>query len=407
MIHIAAGPWVAVAVAVLFTALLAPATATAAAPRPDPRGSAAIVIDADSGETLLAERADERHPIASATKLMTALLTLEGTNLSDEFRAARYSALPAESRINLRPGERMRVRDLLVALLLESANDASVTLAERIAGSRAAFVERMNSRARELRLRSTRYANPVGLDDRANYSSARDLAALARRLMGDARFRRIVDRPTAELRSGARPRTVSNRNRLVAAHPFVTGVKTGHTIRARYVLVGSASGGGARVISVVLGEPSEAARDADSLALLRWGLGQFRRVGVVERGRTFARADVRYFDGRRVPLAAGRSIDVTLRRGERAVTRLDAPRELTGPLPRGRRVGTVLVRLRGRTVASAPLVTAAAVPEAGFLRRLFTGVSLAFALGALVLGAGGLTVLAARRARGRRRRVIA
>lgn len=369
---------------------------------PDPGGSGAIVVDAATGEVLLDENPDEPRAIASATKLMTALLTLERAQLGETYAAVPYQALPAESRIGLRTGERMRVRDLLVALLLESANDASVTLAERIAGSRRAFVRLMNQRARELGLRSTSYANPIGLDDPDNRSSARDLATLARRLLRDRRFARIVDRTSAELRSGSRPRVVINRNRLVRGHAFVDGVKTGHTRQAGYVLVGSASRKGARVVSVVLGEPSEAARDADSLALLRWGLGRFRRVRALDEGRSAARARVDGFDGRGVGLAPARSVSLTVRRGRRPSTRVDAPEELSGPMPAGRRVGEATVYYEGRAVRTVPLVTTAAVPEAGLLHRLDSG--LPFAVGALVLLVVGIGVLAIGRRRGRRGR---
>ena len=148
----------------------------------------------------------------------------------------------------------------------------------------------MNRRADQFGLADTSYANPIGLDAPGGYSSARDLAALASRLMRNRRFARIVDTPVARLASGARPRVVENRNLLIAGNPFVTGVKTGHTMRAGYVLVGAAgTRRSGRVVSVVLGEPSEAARDEDTLALLRWGLTRFRRVEPLRRGRTSPR----------------------------------------------------------------------------------------------------------------------
>ncbi|MFL5894443.1 MAG: D-alanyl-D-alanine carboxypeptidase family protein, partial [Thermoleophilaceae bacterium] len=255
------------------------AAAEARAPRPSvASASAAIVVDARSGAVLLQKHPDARRPIASTTKLMTALLVLERDRLDQVFTAPPYNALPAESKINLRTGERMKVRDLLTGLLLESANDAAVDLAVGTAGSRDAFVAAMNRRARSLGLRNTHYANPVGLDARGNYSSARDLAALARRLMQNRTFARIVDRPSARLLSGSHPRVVRNRNLLVGRYRFIDGVKTGHTLGAHYVLVGAAHGHGGKVVSVVLGEPGENARDADTLALLRWGVDQFRTV---------------------------------------------------------------------------------------------------------------------------------
>ena len=204
--------------------------------------ASAIVVDGRNGEVMFEKRADDRRSIASTTKLMTALLALERARPNEVFTAPRYDALPIESQINLRTGERMKVKDLLKALLLESANDAAATLARNISGSQEAFVAAMNERAEELGLEDTSYANPIGLDDPGNYSSARDLAALARLLLSRPRFARIADTPVAELESGAVPRVIDNRNRLVSSTPWVSGVKTGYTGSAGYVLVGSATG---------------------------------------------------------------------------------------------------------------------------------------------------------------------
>jgi serine-type D-Ala-D-Ala carboxypeptidase (penicillin-binding protein 5/6) len=359
-------------------------------PPPVPRSDAAIVVDGRDGDVMFAKNADERHPIASATKLMTALLTLEGSRPREVFTAADYVAAPVESQIGLRPGERMTVRDLFVALLLESANDAAVTLAEGVSGSVDAFVADMNERAAELGLEDTSYANPIGFDDPLNYSTASDLAVLARELLRWPRFARVVDMPEARLESGARPRTIDNRNMLVASHPFVTGVKTGHTLGAGYVLIGSARGrGGARVIAVVLGEPSEAARDADTLKLLRWGIGRFQRVRVLDDRRTMARADIEYRD-ERAALVPARDAVVTLRDGERVRRRIRAPEELEGPLPAGSRVGSVTVFVDGERVRRVALLTAADVPDAGTVSVLISvlGVPLTVLLViAIVLGA--------------------
>jgi serine-type D-Ala-D-Ala carboxypeptidase (penicillin-binding protein 5/6) len=376
-------------------ALIAAAPPTASAQRPPDVSSAAaaIVVDGRNGEVMFSKRPDQRRAIASTTKLMTALLALERAKASDVFTAPAYNAAPAESRINLRTGEEMRVRDLLEALLLESANDAAAAIAENVSGSRAAFVADMNTRAAELGLEDTSYANPIGLDDPGNYSSARDLADLTRRLLRRPRFARIVDLPVAELESGAVPRVIDNRNNLVVSTPWVTGVKTGHTLGAGYVLVGSARGrGGAKVISVVLGEPSEAARDANTLELLGWGLRQFRRVQVLRPERALARAEIRYYDGEEARLVPRRGAAVTIRRGERIGRRVRAAVELEGPLPAGERAGAVTVTVNGRPVRRVALVTAAEVPEAGILRVLTSvlGVPLTLLLAVAILSAAVL-----------------
>jgi serine-type D-Ala-D-Ala carboxypeptidase (penicillin-binding protein 5/6) len=386
-----------VAAAVLFGA--APGSAAAADPPPRvPTAQAAIVVDRVDGTVMFAKRPDAERAIASTTKLMTALLSLEEARPRDVFTAPGYAAMPAESRINLRAGERMTVQDLLEALLLESANDAAVDLAENIAGSREAFVDRMNVRASELGLDHTSYANPIGLDDPGNYSSARDLATLARTLLARRRFARIVDSPEATLESGSHVRVVQNRNDLVAAYQWVNGVKTGYTTNARNVLVGSAARGPrARVISVVLGEPTEAARDADTLTLLRWGLERFRRVRVVPPGRTFARADVKYRDERARLVARGGAV-VTVRDGQRLRRRVNAPDELEGPVAKGERVGSVTVLVDGRRVRRVPLVTAEDAPGAGTLRVLLSdlGVPLTLLIVLAILVAAVLAMLRVR-----------
>jgi serine-type D-Ala-D-Ala carboxypeptidase (penicillin-binding protein 5/6) len=360
-------------IATVLLALAATAAPAQAADRPPPlpNAQAAIVIDGRDGELMFAKRADSRRQIASTTKLMTALLTLERTRPRQVIRAADYDAAPVESQIGLRAGERMRVADLLEALLIESANDAAVTLAEGISGSTDAFVADMNARAAELGLTDTSFANPIGLDDPANYSTARDLAALAFVLMQRPRFARVVDEPVVELESGARPRVLDNRNALIASYPFVDGVKTGHTTQAGYVLIGSArSRNGGRVISVVMGEPSEAARDADTLKLLRWGLGQFQRVRVLDSRRPLARADIEYFEDEQAALVPQRGVVLTLRNGQEVRRRVRAPEELSGPLPARDRVGSATVTVDGERVRRVALVTAAEVPEAGTLRVL-------------------------------------
>jgi serine-type D-Ala-D-Ala carboxypeptidase (penicillin-binding protein 5/6) len=396
----------ALALAVL-AALATGLPAPAAAQRPPDVGSAAaaIVVDGRNGEVMFAKRPDERRAIASTTKLMTALLALEGARPRQVFTAPGYDAQPAESRINLRTGERMAVQDLLEALLLESANDAAAAIAENLSGSREAFVAEMNTRAQELGLENTSYANPIGLDDPANYSTARDLATLTRVLLDRPRFARVVDMPVAELESGAVPRVIDNRNALIATTPWVTGVKTGYTTNAGNVLVGSAKGrGDAEVISVVLGEPSEAARDADTLALLTWGLKQFRRVRVLDPQRALARANIRYYEEDQARLVPRRGAAVTIRKGEQVRHRVRARDELEGPLPAGSRAGVVTVLVDGERVRRVALVTAAEVPEAGTLRVLTSvlGVPLTLLLLLAILLAAPVAVLLAR---GRRRSV--
>jgi len=392
----------AVLVALVALALAPLAPARAADPKPNLDAAAsAILIDARDGSVLLSKRPEAERSMASTTKLMTALLTLERTKPDQVFTASKYRAAPIESKISLRPGERMRVSDLFEGLMLESANDAAVTLAEGIAGSRPAFVRDMNERAAALGLRNTRYSNPIGLDEGENHSSARDLALLARRLMRDPRFAAVVRQPSAVLESGARRRVVNNRNDLVGRYPYVKGVKTGRTREAGYVLVGAASNAaGARVISVVMGTPSESARDATSLALLQYGLKQFQRRKVLDADTPVASAKVEYRD-ERTQLVPRSDLLVLARRGEKVRTRVDAPDEL-GETPAGRRVGTIAVLREGKVIDRVPLVTAAEVPGAGPLRRLVDALGGVVPL-VLILVLVSVIVMVAVRQRSRRK----
>jgi D-alanyl-D-alanine carboxypeptidase (penicillin-binding protein 5/6) len=384
----------------------APGSALAQGSAPPPVAApSAIVIDARTGEKLYGVNPDDERAIASTTKLMTARLTLERAKPSDVFAMPPYPISPAESQLGLRTGERMTVHDLLRAMMLPSANDAAYDLAVNIGGSKDAFVRLMNQRARALGLDHTHYSTPVGLDDPGNYSSARDLATLARRDLRNPTFARVVAMKSAALESGAVPRTVVNRNSLVLRYPYVDGIKTGHTLQAGYVLVGTAHRDGARVISAVLGTTSEAARDADSIALLNWGLAQFHHVKPVVTDKPYASADVKYHDGDQVGLVAAHGVRLVTRRGERVERRLDAPAELEGPLAEGSHVGQLEVVYRDRVVRRVPLVTASPVRGAGLVRKAASSIGGPGAAVALlaVLGAAALLALRVRALRGTKR----
>ena len=387
--------------------LIPAARPAAAAGPPAVRAPAAILVEPATGDVVFAHNARAERPVASTTKLMTALVTLERARLGRVLTTVRYRAAPAESVIGLRAGERMSVADLMRGMLLASANDAAATLAARIGGSQAGFVRLMNRRARALGLRDTHYANPIGLDEAGNHSSAEDLVKLTLILRRNAFFRAVTNLPSATLHTGARERTIVNRNVLVRTVPVVNGVKTGHTATAGYVLVGSATRRGVTVVSAVLGDDSESARDADSLALLHYGLSRYRRATAVRRGAAYATARLRFRDGR-VAFVATHTVRRTVRRGERVTTRVvGAPSEVEGPLPAGARVGTIELRLRGRTIDRVALVTARAVPGATVTERLGGAIGrtlLVVLVAAVALGSLQLVLLRRRTVRRRRGR---
>jgi D-alanyl-D-alanine carboxypeptidase (penicillin-binding protein 5/6) len=391
--------------AVLFAAPAAraadPATRTCPATITAP---SAIVIEVSTGSIACARDAESRRPIASTTKLMTALLTLERAKLGATFRASSYRPAAGESVIGLVPGERMKVRDLLKGLLAQSGNDAAMALASGVAGSEHAFVRLMNQRAKQLGLANTHYENPIGLDDPANYSSAHDLVRLALVLRTNAFFRSVVDSPRVTLQSGNHPRTFKNRNTLVDTISWVNGVKTGHTRRAGYVLVGSARRHGVQVVSAVLGTNGYAQRDGQSLTLLRTGLAAFQNVTAVRAGQHVpgvGRVPIKYRPGAGLALVAGRDVHTIIPRKRRDLIVLQAlkmPTEVNGPVRRGQVLGSFLVLRSGKRIATVPLVAAEPVPAASFGQRTkawFTR-PLAVVLAFAVLGG---TVLLARRRR--------
>ncbi len=387
------------------TLLCATAGPASAADPPDVSAPSAIVVEISTGDVAFERRADARRPIASVTKLMTALLTLEGRRLSDTVTATRYAASAIESQIRLTAGEELTVADMLRGLLLASANDAAAALAADVGGSRPAFVRAMNRRARELGLRNTRFVDPIGIGA-GNRSSARDLVGLALQLRRFSFARRTVDRAGATLESGNRTRTISNRNTLVRAVPWMSGVKTGHTARAGYVLVGSATRRGITLVSVVLGTPSEAARNADTLALLRYGFSQYSRRLAVRRGTVLARAPIDFRRGAELDLVAERTVRRVVRRGQRLGIRVtSAAREVSGPIRKGQRLGSADVLVGAERVGTVALVAAGPVPAASTAQKTKDYITrpLGFVL-ALIAVSGSVGLVARRRSFGNRRR---
>lgn len=393
--------------ALLLVIGLCAAAATAAsaqiAPPPPLSAPAAAVLESSTGTALFGRAAGQRRLIASTTKIMTALVAVSSAPLDRVCTAPPYAAGPLEVVIHLRPGERMRLRDLLRATMLPSANDAAATVAVCVGGSRAAFVARMNARARQLGLRNTHFATPVGLDEPGNYSTAFDLARLAIAARQNAFLRQTMDLRRAVLRSGDHLRVVVNRNGLVQDVPWVDGVKTGHTNAAGYILAASGTQDGETFVATVLGDPSEGASDADALALLKWAFASFRVAAPVTRGAVYARPAVKLRPDQHVDVVAVRSVRDVLARDARVRLVVDVPRQLAGPIPARAVVGSLTVRANGRAIARVPLVTRSAVPQVGLLERIGRGLDGPGSLIAIVALLGGVAVVLAR-GRGVRRR---
>ncbi len=381
-------------------ALVPSAGLAAQAPRLSAR--TAVLIEPTTGQVLFGRRAGTESAIASATKLMTALLTLEHVHrLGTVFTQNSYYPAATDSQIGLVPGERMTVHDLLLAMMLPSADDAAEDLAYNLGhDSVARFVAMMNARARELGLQHTHYSTPSGLDTPGNYSTAADLVKLAAYDLTHSRyFAWIVGRPGAVLRSGSYVRHVINRNDLVGRVPWIDGVKTGHTAAAGYVLVASGQRTGMRLISAVLGTPSAQARDADTLALLDFGFANFGLQAPVHAGQVLARPAVRDQPGRRAVVVAAAGYVGVLPRGASVSVRVQMTRQLAGPLRGGTRVGTAMVIAQGHPVDRVPLVLARALPAVSGLSIAGRHVSEAVLGLIIAAGVGAVVLLVARRRR--------
>ncbi len=389
---------VALLAALLATALYLPGAATAA-PAPQVEARAWTLIDASSGDVLASHAAAEQLPIASTTKLMTAYVAMQELPLNRLVRAAPYRSIYGESLLGLRAGQRISVRDLLYGLILRSGNDAAHDLALAAAGSLPRFVAQMNRRAAALGLADTHYANPVGLDQRGNFSSARDLATLTRRLLRIPAFAKIADSRSAVLRSLEPPRRIATINELLLMAPWVTGVKTGHTFDAAYVLVGSGRRKGVELISVAVGAPSDEARYRDNLELLEYGFRQYRRRLPIQAGQDLADPDIRYSGGE-LPLRAARRVAIGLREGQRLSVGVRAPREVEGPIRRGAVLGRATVFVDGRPAATVPLRAGRAIPTASSfdrIRSLLGNNPIPIVLAVFVILIGGVALYRRRR----------
>jgi D-alanyl-D-alanine carboxypeptidase (penicillin-binding protein 5/6) len=354
-------------------ALVSVPSATAAVPAPPKVPvTAALVSVLGTGQRLYALNPQRQLPIASATKLMTALQTLKRARLNEVFKDPNWHPAAADSQIGLLPGEPMNVHDLMVAMLVPSADDAAEDLAYNVGGrSIPHFLAMMNQGARALGLTHTHYTTPIGLDTPGNYSSASDLVKLAAYLLKRYPFfAHVVGLAHAVLKSGYHPRAVVSRNTLLGRVPWIHGVKTGHTQDAGYVLVADGTRHGMTLLSAVLGTPSEAARNSSTLALLDWGFAHFRMAKPIKAGAVVARPSYNGEASSRVNVLATKTVAWVVPKTRHLQVRQSLRHNLNGPLARGARVGTATVLDGTKTIAEVPLVLARAIPGLSWPTRV-------------------------------------
>ena len=376
------------------------------APGPHVLAKSWAVVDGRTGEVLPSHAGNERRLIASTTKLMTAYVAMKDLPLKKIVHAQPFEYEYGDSVMGLRPGQRISVHDLLRGLIMLSAGDAAHTLAIESAGTVKKFVGQMNRYAAALGLTNTHYENPIGLNSPRNYSSALDLATLTEELLRIPAFAKIADAREATLRSMRPVEHIHSINELLEMAPWVTGVKTGHTWKAGYVMVGSGEKKGIKLIAVDIDAPTDETRFSDAFELLKWGFGQYHRGKAIHAGEEFASPAIKYSGGE-LPLLAAHSLTVRLRRGQKAEVTVDAPGKVTGPIRRGAHLGTATVTVDGLRAGTVPLVAGRHIPAASAFdkARGFAGehtVTLAVAACAILIAAMLLGAVLRRIRRGKR-----
>lgn len=327
----------------------------------------ALLMDFDTGEVLFESDADTKRYPASTTKILTALLLIENAQPDDLITCTDPAVVKIEpSSLNIKPGERFRAEQLLYGFLLRSANDGGVVIAEHVAGSVASFAQKMNARAAELGATNSHFANPHGLHDPNHYTTARDLALIARAALQNPRFAAAVGTPKRTI-----ARSINFQDVVVASKAKkgfydvvagADGVKTGFTKAARHCFVGSATRGGRRLISVVLYAPSSAV--TDSVPLIEWGFARFGSKTVAIEGQRTAWVPARLGAESRVPATVAQTLHIPQDRLrplpiETKVT----PTHNTAPIHQGQEVGTLTVLRGGKPLAQVPLLATRDVPR--------------------------------------------
>ena len=359
---------------------IAAAFAAGAAAAPPPVSAPAfILVNPRSEEVLLERAADRRLPMASTTKIMTAIVTLERTKLTDTVVVRRSAVAAGGSTSHLVPGERIAVRTLLTGLMIASGNDASIALATHVGrGSEARFVGYMNAEARQMGLTNTRFANPHGLDQKGHYSSVRDLVTLGERGLQYPLLRQVVGRRVAIIPgpNGRGTRRLESENDLLAIDPEADGIKTGHTDGAGYAVVAHARrrSNGVELYAALIGEPSRSQRARDAKRLLDWGFAQYVRLEPLQAGQVVLRIPVRDRPGVTAAVTVDRPLAVTIRLGRKLRRRIVAPAELVGPVAAGEAVGEVAITEGPRVIGTRKLVLAESVDGPSVAERIRSGI---------------------------------
>ncbi|NRP58215.1 D-alanyl-D-alanine carboxypeptidase DacC precursor [Marinobacterium sp. xm-a-127] len=351
-------------------------------PPPQLAATAYVLMDASTGDIIAESGADGQFAPASLTKMMTSYIVehevSEGNISFNDLVPISVKAWKTEgSRMFVREGTQVRLEDLLRGVIIQSGNDASVALAEYVAGSEEAFADLMNQHAERLGLTNTHFKNATGLPAEGHYSSPRDLALIGRALIQDFPEQYAIYKEKYFTYNDIKQ---PNRNRLLWRDPTVDGIKTGHTEEAGYCLVSSAVRDDMRLISVVLGTTSDQARAQESQKLLAYGFRFFRNYPLYKAGQELNKPKVWKGMTDSVSLGLGGDLSLTIPRGSenQLAATLDLPEVIEAPLAAGEVVGHLLVTLEGEEVAREPLLALQSVEEAGFVKAIWHSIVLFF-----------------------------
>ena len=348
--------WIAsgIAISLLAVLLLSPALATAEMSEPPIESQAAIVIEQSTGKVLFGQNAHQRLPMASTTKIMTALIAIERGNLDDIVTTASEAYGVEGSSMYIQKNEKLSLRDLVYGLMLNSGNDAAIAIAIHIGGSIEGFSDLMNERALSLGLTNTHFVTPNGLHDPEHYTSAFDLAAIAREAMNNETFREIAATPYYNTETGNVKRTLKSKNKILWQYEGGNGIKTGYTEAAGKCLVFSAKRTDMELIGVVLNSPDIF---PESMDMLDYGFEAFCMSRMVKTGDPVARVKVNKGSKGLVSVTVSKDIVVPVKIEEGALlkTRIVIPRQVDAPVKKGTEIGRLELWDDARLVAAEPL----------------------------------------------------
>jgi len=335
----------------------------------------AILIDADTGTVIYEKHSHEKLPPASITKIMTMLLTMEAIDqgrlkLTDKVATSEHASSMGGSQIFLEVGEEMTVDDLLKGVAMASGNDASVALAEKIAGSEQGFVKLMNDRAKELGLTDTHFANCNGLPVADHYSSAHDIAMMSRELLKHDGITKYTGSYQDYLRKdSAKPFWLVNTNKLVRFYSGADGLKTGYTSEAKFCLAATAKRDGMRLIGVVLGEPNTKTRNSEVSAMFDYAFSQYALQPIYKAGEVIGKVKVQKGEAAQLEVTASRTMSVLVKKGtklENITQKLVIPEKIAAPVKEGQMIGQLIIVQDGRTLAEFDLTAASTIKKAGW-----------------------------------------